>query len=69
MNKRMDRRTVAKGAGVLAGVAAIGGLPAVADAAHGHDAAKPVRQAGWLLRHRRCCQPVQRRNHRQPQAQ
>jgi hemoglobin len=28
----MDRRTVAKGAGVLAGVAAIGGLPAVAEA-------------------------------------
>ena len=37
MNKRMDRRTVAKGAGVLAGVAAIGGIPAVADAAHGES--------------------------------
>ena len=31
MDRRMDRRTVAKGAGVLAGVAAIGGLPAVAE--------------------------------------
>jgi hemoglobin len=32
MDRRMDRRTVTKGAGVLAGVAAIGGLPAVAEA-------------------------------------
>ena len=31
----MDRRTVAKGAGALAGVAALGGLPAVAEAGQG----------------------------------
>jgi hemoglobin len=35
MDRRMDRRTVAKGAGALAGVAAMGLLPAVADAAEG----------------------------------
>ena len=32
MDRRMDRRTVAKGAGALAGVAAIGGLPSLAEA-------------------------------------
>ena len=35
MDRRVDRRTVAKGAGALAGVAAIGGLPAVAEAGQG----------------------------------
>ncbi len=33
MDRRMDRRTVAKGAGALAGAAAMGMLPTVADAA------------------------------------
>jgi hemoglobin len=32
MDRRMDRRTVAKGAGVIAGAAAMGLLPAVAEA-------------------------------------
>ena len=38
MGRRVDRRTVAKGAGAIAGAAAIGGLPAVAKAAQSETA-------------------------------
>ena len=73
MDRRMDRRTVAKGAGALAGAAAMGLLPGVAEAGRrgpndpcGTESLRPL---GGLLRDRRGRQPLQRRDHHQPEAE
>jgi hemoglobin len=45
MDRPMDRRTVAKGAGVLAGAAAMGMLPSVAKAADASQTTAPAEQS------------------------
>ena len=73
MDRRMDRRTVAKGAGAVASAAALGlfqverrGKRSAADDSGGTE---PVRPAGRLLRDRLGRQPLQRRDHQESNAQ